>query len=229
MKIKWMFFLVACLPSVLYAGRPLETDDAAVTGLNTCQLDFWTETSLNTRQDNFNGGCNLFGHSEFSTALGAVQGDQEDLRLRALGYKHVFQDFSDSRPGFGLAVNREWGRPANTDQSSKETLITTIATLPLVDDELLLHANLGFLHYSDHSLEDRSLFKAAALDYSLNEKMGLSVEAFSGVQESLSWRVGARYTLIRDFLQIDASYGSDFGQFADSRVFTIGFGITPEF
>lgn len=38
------------------AGRPIETDDASVTAHRTCQLDFWTETSLEVRQDNFNGG-----------------------------------------------------------------------------------------------------------------------------------------------------------------------------
>lgn len=31
------------------AGRPIETDDASVTVHRTCQLDFWTETSLEVR------------------------------------------------------------------------------------------------------------------------------------------------------------------------------------
>lgn len=211
------------------AGRPIETDDASVTALRTCQLDFWTETSLEVRQDNFNGGCNFLGNGEFSLGLGAVHGNQEDQTLSSLGYKHIFKHFTHSTAGYGLAASREWGRLKSTDESSQETLLTTIASVPLKGEDLLLHLNLGYLQYSDQIQSDNSVFKAAALDYSFTERIGFSVETFSGVEDSLSWRVGARYTLIPDFLQIDASYGSDYGTFQGARAFTVGFGITPGF
>ena len=198
------------------AGRPIETDDASVTAHRTCQLDFWTETALEVRQDNFNGGCNFLGN-------------QEDQSLVALGYKHILQDFTENSTGFGLAASREWGRLKFNDESSQETLLTTIASVPLHGTDLLLHLNLGYLQYSDQTQSDNSVFKAAALDYSFNERVGFSVETYSGVNDSLSWRVGARYTLIPDFLQVDASYGSDYGTFQEARAFTIGFGITPGF
>lgn len=211
------------------AGRPIETDDASVTAHRTCQLDFWTETSLEVRQDNFNGGCNFLGNGEFSLGLGAVHGNQEDQTLSSLGYKHIFKHFTDSTAGYGLAASREWGRLKSTDESSQETLLTTIASVPLRGEDLLLHLNLGYLQYRDQIQSDNSVFKAAALDYSFNERIGFSVETFSGVEDSLSRRVGARYTLIPDFLQIDASYGSDYGTFQGARAFTVGFGITPGF
>lgn len=121
------------------------------------------------------------------------------------------------------------GRLKSIDESSQETLLTTIASVPLRGEDLLLHLNLGYLQYRDQIQSDNSVFKAAALDYSFNERIGFSVETFSGVEDSLSWRVGARYTLIPDFLQIDASYGSDYGTFQGARAFTVGFGITPGF
>lgn len=117
----------------------------------------------------------------------------------------------------------------STNESSQETLLTTIASVPLSSEDLLLHLNLGYLQYSDQTQNDNSIFKAAALDYSLNERIGFSVETYSGVEDALSWRIGARYTLIPDFLQIDASYGSDYGTFQNARAFTLGFGITPGF
>ena len=211
------------------AGRPIETDDASAAEFRTCQLDFWTESSRELRQDNFNGGCNLLGQGEFSLGLGRVHGNQEDQFLSSLGYKHIFQDFTSDSPGFGLAASREWGRLKSTDESSQETLLTTIASVPLRGEDLLLHLNLGYLQYSDQIQSDNSVFKAAALDYSLNERIGFSVETYSGVEDALSWRIGARYTLIPDFLQIDASYGSDYGTFQNARAFTLGFGITPGF
>jgi len=211
------------------AGRPIETDDASAAEFRTCQLDFWTESSRELRQDNFNGGCNLLGQGEFSLGLGRVHGNQEDQLLSSLGYKHIFQDFTSDSPGFGPAASREWGRLKSTDESSQETLLTTIASVPLRGEDLLLHLNLGYLQYSDQIQSDNSIFKAAALDYSLNERIGFSVETYSGVEDALSWRIGARYTLIPDFLQIDASYGSDYGTFQNARAFTLGFGITPGF
>lgn len=211
------------------AGRPIETDDASAAEFRTCQLDFWTESSRELRQDNFNGGCNLLGQGEFSLGLGRVHGNQEDQFLSSLSYKHIFQDFTSDSPGFGLAASREWGRLKSTNESSQETLLTTIASVPLRGEDLLLHLNLGYLQYSDQTQNDNSIFKAAALDYSLNERIGFSVETYSGVEDALSWRIGARYTLIPDFLQIDASYGSDYGTFQNARAFTLGFGITPGF
>ncbi|EDM82974.1 hypothetical protein [Limnobacter sp. MED105] len=211
------------------AGRPIETDDASAAEFRTCQLDFWTESSRELRRHNFNGGCNLLGQGEFSLGLGRVHGNQEDQLLSSLGYKHIFQDFTSDSPGFGLAASREWGRLKSTDESSQETLLTTIASVPLRGEDLLLHLNLGYLQYSDQIQSDNSVFKAAALDYSLNERIGFSVETYSGVEDALSWRIGARYTLIPDFLQIDASYGSDYGTFQNARAFTLGFGITPGF
>lgn len=211
------------------AGRPIETDDASAAEFRTCQLDFWTESSRELRQDNFNGGCNFLGQGEFSLGLGRVHGNQEDQLLSSLGYKHIFQDFTSDSPGFGLAASREWGRLKSTNESSQETLLTTIASVPLSSEDLLLHLNLGYLQYSDQTQNDNSIFKAAALDYSLNERIGFSVVTYSGVEDALSWRIGARYTLIPDFLQIDASYGSDYGTFQNARAFTLGFGITPGF
>ncbi len=212
-----------------HAGRPLETDDASVTAHRTCQLDFWTESSIEVRQDNFNGGCNILGNGEFSLAGARARGDQADQMSQAFGYKHIFQPLTDHSAAYGVAGSREFGRLRRTGESSQETLVTAIASLPLKGEDLLLHLNLGYLQYRDQTLRDSSVFKAAALDYSLNERFGLSVETFSGVADSLSWRVGARYTLIPDFLQLDASYGSDYGTFQASRVFTLGFGITPGF
>ena len=107
----------------------------------------------------------------------------------------------------------------STNESSQETLLTTIASVPLSSEDLLLHLNLGYLQYSDQTQNDNSIFKAAALDYSLNERIGFSVETYSGVEDALSWRIGARYTLIPDFLQIDASYGS-----ASCLIFLYAFG-----
>ena len=171
------------------AGRPIETDDASAAEFRTCQLDFWTETSLEVRQDNFNGGCNFLGNGEFSLGLGAVHGNQEDQTLSSLGYKHIFKHFTHSTAGYGLAASREWGRLKSTDESSQETLLTTIASVPLKGEDLLLHLNLGYLQYSDQIQSDNSVFKAAALDYSFTERIGFSVETFSGVEDSLSWRV----------------------------------------
>lgn len=229
MKNNYILIGLLAVSSAAHAGRPIETDDASAAEMNTCQLDIWTEGARQTRQDNFNAGCNFFGQGEFGLGFADLKGNDEDQSFRSLGYKHIFQDFTDTTAGFGLAVSREWGRVKSTSESSKETLVTAISTVPLGGEDLLLHLNLGHVQFSDPFVRDSSIYKAAALDYSYNERLGFSAETFSGVQESLSWRLGARYTVIPDFLQIDASYGSDYGTFTDSRVFTIGFGITPAF
>jgi hypothetical protein len=229
MNNKFLLVVLLGVLNVAHAGRPIETDDASAAEFRTCQLDYWTETAKQVRQDNFNAGCNFFGSGELGVGLGDLSGNGEDQSLRSLGYKHIIQDFSANAIGYGLAVSKEWGELKANNDSSQETLFTAISTVPLAGDDLLLHLNLGYLKYSDQTLTDESLFKAAALDYSLNDRFGLSVETYSGVQDSLSWRVGARYILVPDFLQIDASYGSDYGTFNESRAFTIGLGITPAF
>jgi hypothetical protein len=128
-----------------------------------------------------------------------------------------------------LALSTDHGEFQATNNSSNESLVTTVSTVPLGGKHLLLHLNLGYLQYVDQLVEDSSFFTAVALDYSLNDRLGFSVETFSGVEDSLSWRLGARYTLIPGFFQIDASYGSDFGVFSAAKVFTVGVGLTPKF
>jgi hypothetical protein len=83
--------------------------------------------------------------------------------------KNQSRDFIDTTAGFGLALSREWGRVKSSSESSKETLIAAISTVPLGGEDLLLHLNLGNVQFSDYRT------------------------------------------------------------FTDSRVFTIGFGITPAF
>lgn len=213
---------------VAYAGRPIETDDASVTSHRTCQLDFWVETATQTRQDNFNGGCNFFGSSELSLSLSTARGDSQDALRHGVGYKQILREFTSQHIGFGFAVSTERTR-LDQGGSARETLGTAIATMPLGGTQTLLHLNLGYLDYRDSLINDERPFVAAALDYQWTSSTGLSMEAFNGVEGSVSWRLGARYTLIPDYLQIDASYGSDFGQYVDSRAFTIGVGFTPAF
>lgn len=214
---------------VVHAGRPIETDDASVSDFRTCQLDLWTETARQVRQDNFNAGCNFFENGEFSLGVGDVSGNREDRAQYSLGYKHIFKHFTDSRAGYGLAASTDRGEFQVTGNSSTESLVTAVSTVPLGGKHLLLHLNLGYLQYIDQSSNDNSIFTAASLDYSWNDRVGLSVESFSGVDDTLSWRLGVRYTLIPDFFQIDASYGSDFGVFSSGQVFTLGIGLTPKF
>lgn len=149
---------------LVYAGRPLETDDAAVTGHNTCQLDFWNETTANTRQDNFNGGCNFFGPSELSLSLGARHGDADDAHVKGFGYKHIVREFDDHRVGYGFAISTSKDY-LPSQQSTRETLATGIATVPLGSADWLMHLNLGYLRFNGLNGKDERPFAAAALDY----------------------------------------------------------------
>lgn len=214
---------------IVHAGRPIETDDASVSDYRTCQVDLWTETAKQVRQDNFNAGCNFFENGEFSLGVADVSGNREDRSQYSLGYKHILKHFTGTATGYGLAVSTDRGEFQAIGNSSNESLVTAVSTVPLDGKHLLLHLNLGYLRYIDQLVDDSSFFTAAALDYSLNDRLGVSVETFSGVEDSLSWRLGARYALIPDFFQIDASYGSDFGAFPAAKVFTLGFGLTPKF
>ena len=85
--LRFATFVVVFLSTLqhAHAGRPIETDDAFVADFRTCQLDFWTETSRDFRQDNFNGTCNFLGSGEFSLGLGNSTGNDEDQSLRAAG------------------------------------------------------------------------------------------------------------------------------------------------
>lgn len=224
-----LIVLLLVVFQIVHAGRPIETDDASVSDYRTCQVDLWTETARQVRQDNFNAGCNFFENGEFSLGVAGVSGNREDRSQYALGYKHIVKHFTNTEAGYGLAVSTDHGRFKAKKNSSSENLVAAISTVPLIGKNLLLHLNLGYLQYIDEQINDSSVFTAAALDYSLSDRVGFSVEAFSGVEDSLSWRLGARYTLIADFFQIDASYGSDFGAFPAAQVFTVGIGLTPKF
>lgn len=209
------------------AGRPLTTDDAAVIDAGACQLETWVERARDSRSTWINPACNPFGTTEFALGGARVREDGNDtLKVRHWQVKQRLRAHDESQAGFALAV----GGQRERNGLGRETFLSGIATLPLVGDAQLLHLNLGVLRARDEVLRRTRAAWGLAYDAELAGSTRASLETYGTAGERANWQLGLRHELIPGHVQLDASVGSAFGRWSESRIVTFGLVfVTPAF
>jgi hypothetical protein len=226
-RLKWR--LLATLAGVLaatcaHAGRPLATDDASVLEAGSCHLESWLEHTPDGRAFWAMPACSPLAGVEL--AIGGARSHRDGEPAATIGawqVKTVWQQVSESQPGYGLALGGQHVRGG-----AGSTELKGIASWPLRGDALLLHTNLGWLRARDGELDERQNHAtwAVALDSALGERTRASLESLGTSGQRAAWQAGLSYALVPDRIQIDASVGSAFGRWRGTRSFTLGMVFT---
>lgn len=218
----------ACLPSLGWAARPFVTDDARLTTARSCQLESWVRTYRSSNEIWALPACNPQGNLEFTLGAGRAHADN----LPAT-YDYVFQAKTLFRPlepdgwGWGLAV----GTVRHPEVNPGPNLLgNTYAYVPvsfaLNGERLVLHTNLGWLR--DRASGTSKSTWGLGSEYRATTRILAIAEAFGDNTAKPYWQVGARYALIPDRVQIDATVGQQFAGPRDSRWISFGLRLTPD-
>lgn len=185
-----------CAP--VLAGRPLVTDDAAVTAPGTCQV----EASL--QRDPSQGwvipACNVAQGWEVGAGAGWIRTEGRTQRALAVHAKTVFRPLTEDSWGAGLTLAQQQPTAHDSARDRTATLLFSAPVAPWAT----VHANLGGVHH--RATRSAALTWAAALETSAG-RTGLTLEAFGERRAYRTWQAGWRWSAIQDVLDLDVAYG----------------------
>lgn len=218
----------ALVSGVACAARPFVTDDARLTNAGSCQLESWSRFYRESAELWALPACNPFGNLEITAGMGVAKADQESgTSDQVFQLKTLFRPLVANDWGVGFAVGTVRHPAVNPGPNQ---LGNTYAYVPfsmsVFDDRAVLHANLGLLH-DRRSSDDRVTWGVGA-ELRLAERWLGIVETFGDNHDKPFWQLGARYSLVPDRVQIDATLGHRFSGEATERWFSFGLRLTPD-
>ena len=208
-------------PVAAYPARPLITDDARTVDPYACQVESWVKTNRGSREYWALPACNFTGNLEL-TLGGAYTRDAGGSENSDL----VFQGKTLLKPletnGYGIAFAAGYaGHPAaHAGRPLGGPYLYMPLSLSLADDRVVLHANLG----AKHLREDRSNRGTWGLgsETMITPRVYLIAETFGESRDNASYQLGIRLWIVPNRVQVDTTYGNQYGGKPDARWFSIG-------
>ncbi len=197
-------------------SQQMVVDDAGVTGYRTFQLESWLGTEESWILPAFSPIRNL------EVGAGIVFSDNETFFVSEA--KYMFRDPEKHVPGFAL-VTGAFLAPF------EEFYAFVPVTLPLVNDRVMLHGNLGYQferHEEPHGVhehleDDHLLTWGARADINLYGPFWILGELFGANDFTPDFQTGVRTEVIPESLEMDVTYGNNFSRDHSGMGFTFGF------
>lgn len=213
-----LFVLLAASTLPAHAARPMTTDDARLTDAQACQLETWFHLHGNQNEWWALPACNPGGNLEITLggAL-AYAGDRPQSGAQVLQLKTLFKPLTTDGWGIGLAAGYAV-QPGNTRSDAPYFYIP--ASFSFAGDRLVLHTNLGYTREREHQAS--RLTWGLGSEIQIDPRLYVIAESYGQDKGKPFFQTGLRYWLIPGRLQIDTTYGSQFGHISDESWLSIG-------
>jgi hypothetical protein len=201
------------------ATRPMVVDDAAITSPGSCQIESWTQrTSAQTEYWTM-PACNVAGTWELAAGIGRIGADGSHTAYRSgvLQAKTAFRSLKKNDWGVGLTIAGQFRQGSGIDG---DLSVLVPVSLSLLDDQILVHANAGWLRA--HASGQQDAFWATGAEWAVYPRLTLTLEAYGTGRGHEFTQAGARFTIIPDKFALDAGVGSRIGRLGAERYVTIG-------
>jgi hypothetical protein len=209
-------FLLACAPA--HATRPMVVDDASITAPGNCQVETWTQHTPGQTEYWAAPACNVGGTWELTAGAGHINPDAAGAYgTGLLQAKTVFRPLTTNGWGIGLTIADQFRRD---DGVAGDLSVLVPVSVSLLDDRVLVHANLGWLHV--HASGRNEPFWAAGSEWTPRKRLTFTLEAYGSGQDRNFTQAGLRVTVIPDRLALDAGVGQRLGHGDAQRYYTLG-------
>lgn len=206
----------------VHAGRPLQTEDAAVLERGTCELEgfashLW-DADRDERLASLQLGCGVAASTQLALALRRARVDDAHNRGAELnGKTRLWQDASD---GPTLTVAYALSSLALPGQRwhASTSAVRLVLSQPL-SPSLTLHVNTG--HARDAYTGSSSTPWAVAIEAAALGSVAPMAEVFGDDRHQPWCNLGLRAGVVRERVYLDASYGRQLSS-AASRWLTLG-------
>lgn len=204
-----------------HAARPFVTDDARIVDAGGCQIETFVKRQQKQPEEEywFLPGCTPRGPVELT--LGALKVDNEDAGTSSAAIAQAKTLLRELRTNdFGLALTLGAARINTVDPALApgwSPFFNAIASVSLLDDRAIIHANLG-------AVRDRVVSRTRGT-WGLGAEIPIGgqlygiVETYGQEADRPSRQIGLRYWVLPNRLQVDGTLGYQSGE-PQSRTWT---------
>ena len=204
--------------SSAHAARPMITDDARLTDEGACQVESWAHIHGNQHEFWALPACNPGGNLEFTLggAL-AYDGNRPESGAAVIQLKTLFKPLETNGYGMGLAAG--YATQPGSAHSGNPYFYVPVS-FSLLDDRVVFHTNLGYTREREN--HENRLTWGLGSETQLTDRTWLIAESYGQDKGHPFFQVGIRHWIVPNRMQIDTTYGSQFGAINDQHWFSIG-------
>jgi len=207
--------LAACVHAIpSYAARPFVTDDARIVDAGGCQIETFVKRQRHFSENEFwfVPGCSPAGPVELT--LGGTRTDSAAEGTSSSVLAQAKTLVRELRPDdYGLAITLGAARLNPVDSSRRERwspYLNLIASLSLMNDRTVIHANIGALRDPATGRTRQSWGLGA--EFAVTPRVYVIAEAYGQEGDRPSGQFGLRVWVVPNRLQIDGALGAQAGQ-----------------
>lgn len=206
-----------------HAARPMITDDARIVDPQACQLETWGKRGFQDGIREFWAlpACNPMGNLEITVGGNRSDYEQEEVvRSLVVQGKTLFRRLEGDDWAVGLVAGGVKSSPSNRGGPSLLYAYVPL-TVARFDNRLILHFNLGANHNYE-SGQSAVNWGAGAEIAVWGERAYFIGEVYDDTRRRTEYQVGLRVWLVPNRVQIDTTYGGQFGVANSGHFFTVG-------
>lgn len=202
--------------NLVFAARPMITDDARVVDEHSCQLETWGQYSHQIGEFWAIAGCNFIYDVEIS--FGGLLSNEPTQTMSdhktkwsgrkfVIGAKKVLKDLETDGYSFGLAL----GNAYNFRQLKNPNDFYLYAPISkaFFDNRLFVHANLGYK--LEHNPFSEHIYNIGlGLEQEVSQRVWILAESIYERLDTPKYQFGLRIWLMPDRIQLDGTYGNAF-------------------
>ena len=220
-RLAWILAALLAAPAA-GAGRPLSVDDAAIVEHNGCQVEAWIDRGGDTTKGWFLPACNFGLNTELQAGFARTRAEGESRYAEAfVQAKTLLRDLTEEEPWGVALVLGVTKRPRNESKRDwQHPYAYGVFTQKLCGAPVLFHANLGWTRDAQ-ARRDLTLW-GVAVEGEVTDRVTLLAEAFGENSASPFLRVGARWSVVKDRLDLDLSWVNRPGGTREERFVSLG-------
>lgn len=208
-------------PPAAHAARPMITDDARTVDAYACQVESWVRTNRGSREYWALPACNVTGNLELTLGgariSDATGSETSDVILQG---KTLLKPLETN--GYGVAFAAGYGAhpAAQNGRALGDPYFYVPVSFSFADDRVVLHTNAGAKHIRDEG-RARATWGLGS-ETMITPRVYLIAETFGETRANASYQFGVRFWIVPNHVQIDTTYGNQYGNKPDARWFSVG-------
>jgi hypothetical protein len=199
------------------------TDDARIVDPKSCQVESWVRFNRDSTEYWALPACNPFGWFELTYGGARTKGDGESSVFsdNIIQAKTLFKPLEPNGWGWGVALgtDRHLHRDSGNGWPGDEYAYVPVS-FSFNDDAQVVHVNAGIVNRRD--IDKAVGTWGIGSEIRLREELFFIPEIYANDRGRPFVQVGARYWIVKDRVQMDATVGNRLDSNTQDRWFSIG-------